>query len=128
MFALTWKFLNFANKKEKIHAKYGVNEKKCKILRVVTQSHLQNTPIRVRELIDMSQIASPATIHKIMKSLIAQKWLELKEDATDKRVKYLAPTALAFKFCKEIGKQMWCQYAQELPTIRDSKVIKELDA
>ena len=106
MVALVSKFLNFANKKEKIHAKYGMDEKKCKILRVITQSHLQNTPIKVRELIDMSQIASPATIHKTMKGLIAQKLLKLNEDPTDKRVKYLAPTPLTFKFYNEIGKEM----------------------
>ena len=106
MVALVNKFLNFANKKEKIHAKYDVDEKKCKILRVITRAHLENTPMKVRELIDMSQIASPATIHKMMKCLIAQKLLTLNDDPADKRIKYLAPTPLTFKMYKEVGKEM----------------------
>jgi DNA-binding MarR family transcriptional regulator len=106
MVALVYKFLNFANKKEKIHAKYEVDEKKCKILRVVTQAHLENTPLKVRELIDLSQIASPATIHKTMKCLIAQNLLKLNDDHADKRIKYLVPTPLALKMYKEVGKEM----------------------
>jgi DNA-binding MarR family transcriptional regulator len=106
MVALVYKFLDFANEKEKIHAKYGIDEKKCKILRVVTQAHLENIPIKVRDLIDMSQIASPATIHKAMKSLIVQKLLKLNEDSSDKRIKYLVPTPLALKMYKEVAKQM----------------------
>ena len=106
MTTLALKYLRFADARHLIQDKYDVHTKECEILRVITTESLKGKPLRVRTLLDMSNIASPATIHKAMKSLIEKDLLKVNEDRVDGRIKYLAPTARAMKVFTEIGKRM----------------------
>ena len=106
MSTLAIKFLDFDEKRQFLQNKLTVKDKECKILRLVTRAYFQSNPLKVRMLIDMSSIASPATIHKSMKSLIAKGLIVTKEDKQDARIKYLVPTNRAIKLYSEIGKQM----------------------
>jgi DNA-binding MarR family transcriptional regulator len=106
MTPLAMKYLKFADIRQKIQTNYDVQSKECQILRVTTQAHLKGSPFKVRDLLDISIIASPATIHKAMKLLISKDLLKIEADKTDGRIKYLAPTTRAIKLLTEIGRQM----------------------
>ena len=106
MSTLALKYLRFADVRHNIQDKYDVHTKECQILRVITNESLKGKPLRVRARLDMYIIASPATIHKAMKSLIEKGLLKVTEDKADGRIKYLAPTARAMKVFTEIGKRM----------------------
>ena len=101
------KYLNFSETRLQIQKNYGVVDKEWQILRIITKVYICNDPpIRVRNLIDLSEIASPATIHKTMKSLISKGLVKLIADEFDGRIKYLEPTSRAIKLFNEIGKKM----------------------
>jgi len=105
VFAL--KYLNFFETHLQIQKKYDVVDKELCILRLITKAYMSNDPpVRVRTLIDKSEIASPATIHKAMKTLISKGLVKLVADEFDGRVKYLEPTSRAVKLFTEIGKEM----------------------
>ena len=106
MTAFALKYLKFSEASQNIQSKYDVQPKDCQILRFVTKKYLEQKPLKVCELIYISTIASPATIHKSMKSLIAKGLLKVDEDDSDARIKYLGPTPRAMKIFMEIGKQM----------------------
>jgi DNA-binding MarR family transcriptional regulator len=54
----------------------------------------------------MSEIASPATIHKIIQYLIDQKMVAIKSDQRDGRIKYLIPTDRALRIFRELAMKM----------------------
>lgn len=106
MTTLALKYLKFADAHQKIRSQYNVQSKECQILRAISNEYLRGTPLKVRNLLDMSNIASPATLHKTMKILIDKELLKVNEDKVDGRIKYLVPTARAIKIFTEIGKRM----------------------
>ena len=106
MTAIALKYLKFADVRQKMQSKYDVHSLECQILRVITQAHLQESPLKVQNLLDMSDIASPATIHNAMKSLITKGLLKIIECQKDGRIKYPAPTPRAIKLFTDIGNQM----------------------
>lgn len=106
MSTLALKFLDFALRKEQIESKYKINAGQCKVLSVATRAHLVGSPLKVRDLLNMQSIASPATIHKVMKSLIDLKLLRAVPDRDDARIRHLAPTPAALRLYQEIGSQM----------------------
>jgi DNA-binding MarR family transcriptional regulator len=106
MTTLAIKYLQFADVGEKIQASYNLSSKECKILRVITRAHLQNSSLRVQSLLSMSDIASPATIHKAIKSLVSKGLLKINHSDTDARIKLLSPTSRALKLYDELGRRM----------------------
>ena len=107
MVASVLKYLNFSENHLQIQKKYGVVDKEWQILCEITKATICNAPpINVRNLIDKSEIASPATIHKAMKALISKDLIKTVADEFDGRIKYLEPTARAIKLFNEIGKKM----------------------
>ena len=107
MVAYVLKYLNFSDNHLQIQKKYGVIDKEWQILCEITKANICNTPpINVRTLIDKSEIASPATIHRAMKTLISKDLIRTVADEFDGRIKYLEPTSRAIKLFNEIGKKM----------------------
>lgn len=106
MGAKTYKFIDFAQKMEIIYAKYGIDEKTCQVLRAVVRAQLRHKPMQVRQLLGLSQIGAPATIHKMMKNLVARKFLLLGDNPSDKRIKYLYPAPPTLNFFKELSSKM----------------------
>lgn len=106
MTAFAMRYLEFSDIRQKIQTKYDVHSKECIILREIAYSYLRQSPLKVRDLLDKSSIASPATIHKAMKCLIAKGFLKMEVDKDDGRIKYLEPTSRAIKLLNEIGKLM----------------------
>jgi len=63
-------------------------------------------PLTVREMIDQSELGSPATLHKRLQSLIAQDFLKAESEAADRRTKYISPTPKGLKYAHWIGDKL----------------------
>jgi hypothetical protein len=63
-------------------------------------------PLTVREMIDKSELGSPATLHKRLQSLIAQDFLKAESEAADRRTKYISPTPKGLKYAHWIGDKL----------------------
>jgi DNA-binding MarR family transcriptional regulator len=104
--AFALKYLNFSDIYEKIKKKYHLDSRQCQILGFATQRYLNQNPVKVLEVIQLNEIASPATLHKIIQELVDAKLLKLQINQKDNRIKFLVPTPNAIKLLGEIGKQM----------------------
>jgi len=103
---LELKYLDFADILDQICADLDVDPIEWRALRVITKSFLQDCPIKTIDLMRTSAIASPATIHKIIKILIAKRLIEIKQDGNDGRIKYLIPTTKTLKIFRGLGERM----------------------
>ncbi len=63
-------------------------------------------PLTVREIIDQSELGSPATLHKRLQSLIAQNFLKAESEAADRRTKYISPTPKGLKYAHWLGDKL----------------------
>ncbi len=63
-------------------------------------------PLTVREMIDQSELGSPATLHKRLQSLIAQDFLKAESEAADRRTKYISPTPKGLKYAHWLGDKL----------------------
>jgi DNA-binding MarR family transcriptional regulator len=97
-------YLNYVDKRDLLRDKYALTNNECLVLRVITRHYIDNDTLRVKQLIDMGFIASPATIHGVIKKLVAKKMLTLQIDAKDGRVKYLIPSGEAIDLLSKLGK------------------------
>jgi DNA-binding MarR family transcriptional regulator len=70
---------------------------------MVASAFHEGHSLTVSDVIQTKSIASPATSHAALKSLIEKKLIENKSCAKDARVKKLIPTEKAIKLYKELG-------------------------
>ncbi len=96
-------YFEFASSRDKLHAKYKVTHRECIILRMITSAFHEGRKLTVSDVIQMKSIASPATSHAALKSLIEKKLIENRSCTKDARVKKLIPTEKAIKLYKELG-------------------------
>jgi len=96
-------YFNFAESRDKIHLKYKVTHRESIILRMITSAHYKGHKLTVSDVIQQKFIASPATSHASLKSLIGNKLIENRPCTKDARVKKLIPTERAIKLYKELG-------------------------
>lgn len=59
--------------------------------------------LTVLEAMQITPEVSSATVHRRLKTLKQKGYLEFAPDATDSRIKYLAPTPLALQYFTELG-------------------------
>lgn len=100
------KYLDFADVIDQARAKNKLNPREWRVLRVITKFHLKDWPFRTVDLMQMAEIASPATIHKIIQCLIDQDMVAIRSDPQDGRIKYLIPTPRALKIFRDLSVQM----------------------
>jgi DNA-binding MarR family transcriptional regulator len=62
--------------------------------------------LTVREMIDQSDLGSPATLHKRLQRLIAQDFLKAEVEASDRRTKYILPTTKGLKYAHWLGDKL----------------------
>ncbi len=96
-------YFDFAKSRDKIHLKYKVSHRECMILRMIASAYHDGHKLTVSDVIQMKSIASPATSHASLKSLIEKKLIENRQCTKDARVKKLIPTEKAIKLYKELG-------------------------
>jgi DNA-binding MarR family transcriptional regulator len=95
-------YFNFAESRDKIQLKYKVTHRESIILRMIT-AHYKGHELTVSDVMQQKSIASPATSHASLKSLIENKLIENRPCTKDARVKKLIPTERAIKLYKELG-------------------------
>ncbi len=100
------KYLLFRLKSEKLQKKFKLRYRACQVLCAATLAHLEDKPFRVLDLMKREDIASPATIHALLKELREKGLLVVEENPIDGRIKHLIPTAQAMKLFSDIGKEM----------------------
>jgi hypothetical protein len=66
-----------------------------KLLEAIAVRHAQNQPLTVTEAMGMSQIASPATIHRKLDVLREVGMIDTQFEGTNRRTKFLVPTPQA---------------------------------
>jgi DNA-binding MarR family transcriptional regulator len=86
----------------KINRKYRLNNIQVEILSFIMDAHLNNTECRVMEVIYLSELATPATLHKNLKLLINAGFVNTHIDEKDMRMKTLTPSLLAMKRLNEM--------------------------
>lgn len=97
-------YLDFVDRRDSLRERCNLSMKECLVLRLITRQYLKEEAFRVKQLLDMDFIASPATIHGIIKKLVAKKAIKLIQDKDDARVKYLVPSNKSINLLAELGK------------------------
>ena len=106
MSVLAKKYIEFAKFVGDVQFKYALNAHEWGIHILIASTTLDGGKLKVKELLEMNHIASPATIHKSMKSLIAKGLIGINACTNDARVKYLVATKKGMNLLQDIGKRM----------------------
>lgn len=106
MLASESKYLDFAEALDKVRAQYQINPAEWKTLRTIARYHLKGAPVKTIDLLHMQELASPATIHKMIKNLIAKGMVSIHFDDRDGRLKFLVPTTKALNTFKQLSGKM----------------------
>ena len=100
------KHLYFIAQVKRINARHELTRHEIALLDLSTQRYFANEFITVGELIRRGDIASQATLHAALKSLINKKLLTTKISNDDGRVKELVITKLALQRYKQLDRAM----------------------
>ena len=76
------------------------------LLEAIALRWFENKPMTVREAIGISQLGSPATLHKRITRLRNRDLVKTFNQPDDKRAKYLIPTDKSIAMFKDFGKKM----------------------
>ena len=76
------------------------------LLEAIALRWFENKPMTVREAIGISQLGSPATLHKRITRLRNRDLVQTFNQPDDKRAKYLIPTDTSIAMFKDFGKKM----------------------
>lgn len=74
-----------------------------RLLDIVALAYVQKERLSVKDLMSKSELGSPAVIHLRMKSLVAEKLIEL-QDTEDTRRYQVAPTKRLLSYFDVLGK------------------------
>lgn len=89
---------------DKSNKKFNLSNDECLLLDVVATETHAGKVMYVKDLITLNHIASQATLHKALTSLIDKKLLAYKADKKDGRLKEVHLTKLAEKRYEEFSK------------------------
>jgi DNA-binding MarR family transcriptional regulator len=74
------------------------------ILEIISEAHTQDLPMRVSDVLSLTELASYATLHKKLESLKLQGYVEVEMHEGDHRSRYIVPSKLAIKLFDALGK------------------------
>ena len=77
-----------------------------RLLEVIGVQHSQGKPLTVSDAMAMTQIASPATIHRKLDVLREIGMIDTHFEGKNRRTKYLCPTPQAEKYFSQVGAVM----------------------
>ena len=77
-----------------------------KLLEVIVVSDAQRKTLTVTDTMQMSHIASPATIHRKLDTLREMGFIATEFIGENRRTKYLKPTSAAIKYFDQVGAMM----------------------
>ena len=74
-----------------------------KLLEVVSVHHAQSKPLTVTDAMQLQGIASPATLHRKLSTLLELGYIEFVFEGTNRRTKYIHPTAKTDAYFDALG-------------------------
>ena len=77
-----------------------------RVLDVLAGIWATGAKITVLEAMDLAPGASPTTVHRRLKSLRERGLIDLKEDESDNRVKYVVPTRATHAYFAKLGRAL----------------------
>ena len=76
------------------------------LLDEIAIQHFKNTPLSVSDLMALKHIASPATIHRKLDSLLQANLVELKFEGDNRRTKFISITKTGDRYLSNLSKAM----------------------
>ena len=76
------------------------------LLDEIAIQHFKNTPLTVSDLMALKHIASPATIHRKLDSLLQANLVELKFEGDNRRTKFISITKTGDRYLSNLSKAM----------------------
>jgi hypothetical protein len=96
-----------------LNFKFCLNLLDLRILETIAIFNFQNQNLNVSDIMRMSEIASPATIHRSMKKLLDKKLIFFVFKNSNQKIKYLNISPLGGDYFGSLGAQMH-QVSQQL--------------
>jgi len=84
----------------------GIDELGKKLLETIAIKSAQGHPMVVTETMDLSDIASPATIHRRIEILKKAGLIQVFQTEQNQKIKYLVPTQTSIDYFEKLGKLM----------------------
>lgn len=106
------RFLQLARAVEALPDGQSMDANESTLLEAVVLRWHAGQPMTVREAISLSDLGSPATLHKRITRLRQKELLSAHSEQGDRRAKYLVPTQQALDYFHHLGQTM--QLAQTL--------------
>jgi hypothetical protein len=106
------RFLQLARAVEALPDGQSMDANESALLEAVVLRWHAGQPMTVREAISLSDLGSPATLHKRITRLRQKALLSAHSEQGDRRAKYLVPTQQALDYFHHLGQTM--QLAQTL--------------
>ena len=106
------RFLQLARAVEALPDGQSMDANESALLEAVVLRWHAGQPMTVREAISLSDLGSPATLHKRITRLRQKELLSAHSEQGDRRAKYLVPTQQALDYFHHLGQTM--QLAQTL--------------
>lgn len=100
------RFLQLAKVLESAPDGEAMDANETALLEAVVLSWHQGQPMTVREAISLTELGSPATLHKRVTRLRQKDMLAAQSEPDDRRAKFLMPTAKALAYFERLGRSM----------------------
>jgi len=84
----------------------GVDLSAIRLLEEIAVAHANGSPLTVTNAMELSSIASPATLHRKLDTLREAGLIDQVFEGTNRRTKYLSPTKAAAKYFESMGKAL----------------------
>lgn len=103
---LYFRFLGWSNGMRTVGDTGSLTPPEAMLLEEVLLGHLSEKPLRVRDVIGLGHMGSPATLHKRLMRLRHFQLLAVQLKGDDRRTKYLVATPLALMHMERKGEAM----------------------
>lgn len=97
------KFLRYLNSQKEFISNNRLNPLEIQLINYIALATCQGNNMLVGDLISISHLASPATLHSRLKSLVTKSYVKLVIDKTDNRKKSIFLTDKAKKYYKDLS-------------------------
>jgi DNA-binding Lrp family transcriptional regulator len=84
----------------------GIDDVGKKLLEIIAINSAQGQPLVVTQTMELSDIASPATIHRRISKLLKAGLIEVVKSDHNQKIKFLVPTQSSIDYFEKMGKLM----------------------
>ena len=84
----------------------GIDDVGKKLLETIAIRSAQGQPLVVTQTMELSEIASPATIHRRIAILLKAGLIQVRQTEQNQKIKFLVPTQLSIDYFDKLGKLM----------------------